>query len=72
VIMSREEAIAAGWFGAVAEDFRSRIGDVVTAMTGQFTVLDSRACRPGFLKLLGHHGSMTAAETRIPLLHLPA
>ncbi|MGB5937440.1 MAG: nucleotide pyrophosphatase/phosphodiesterase family protein [Ornithinimicrobium sp.] len=72
VILTRDEAIEAGWFGPVAGDFRSRIGDVVTAMTGQFTVLDSRACRPAFLRLLGHHGSMSEEETGIPLLHLPA
>ncbi len=72
LVLTREEAIDAGWFGPVLDDFRARIGDVVTAMTRQFTVLDSRACRPAFLRLLGHHGSMSEEETRIPLLHLPA
>ncbi|MGB5950920.1 MAG: nucleotide pyrophosphatase/phosphodiesterase family protein [Ornithinimicrobium sp.] len=72
IIASRDEAIAEGWFGPVFDNNRSRIGDLVVVMTGQYTVLDSRSCRPAFLQLLGHHGSMSDAETKIPLLHLPA
>ncbi|MGB7447842.1 MAG: nucleotide pyrophosphatase/phosphodiesterase family protein, partial [Ornithinimicrobium sp.] len=37
IIVSRDEAIAGGWFGPVAGDNRSRIGDLVVVMTGQFT-----------------------------------
>lgn len=72
VVRTREEAIEAGWFGSVRKDVERRIGDVVTAMTGQYTVLDSRVSRPGFLALIGHHGSMSDDETLVPLLHLPA
>lgn len=69
LVLSRDEAIEAGWFGAVSDAVRPRIGDIVTAMTGAYTVLDSRACRPAFLGLVGHHGSLSDDETLIPLLH---
>ncbi|MGB3827646.1 MAG: alkaline phosphatase family protein [Ornithinimicrobium sp.] len=69
VVRTREDAVEAGWFGAVRPEVMSRIGDVVTAMTGQFTVLDSRVSRAGFLALVGHHGSMSDDETLVPLLH---
>lgn len=69
VLATRDEAISMGWFGAVREAVRPRIGDLVTAMTGAYTVLDSRDCRPAFLGLIGHHGSLSDDETLVPLLH---
>ncbi|USQ81753.1 alkaline phosphatase family protein [Ornithinimicrobium faecis] len=72
LVASREEAIDQGWFGAVEDRVSPRIGDLVVAMRGTATVLDSRAQRPEFLALQGHHGSLTRDEMAIPLLHLPA
>jgi hypothetical protein len=72
LVLSRQEAVAAGWFGPVREEVLPRIGDLVVAMRGRATVLDSRALRPEVLRLRGHHGSLTLAEMAIPLLHLPA
>ncbi len=72
LVVSRAEAIEQGWFGRVEPHVRERIGDLVVAMRGQSTVLDSRAQRPEFLALQGHHGSLTRDEMAIPLLHLPA
>lgn len=37
-------------------------------MQGRATLLDSRLLRPEVLALVGHHGSITDAETAIPLL----
>ncbi|KUG53335.1 hypothetical protein AVL62_00555 [Serinicoccus chungangensis] len=68
LVLTREEAIAAGWFGTVREGYDTRIGEVVAAMLGPATMLDSRALRPEVLRLRGHHGSITPAETGIPLL----
>src|SRR5690606_29561306 len=72
LVVSREEAIGLGWFGAVEKRVTARIGDLVVAMRGNTTVLDSREHRPEFLALRGHHGSLTRDEMAIPLLHLPA
>lgn len=68
VVLTRDEAVEAGWFGPVREGVAERVGDLVVAMLGGATVLDSRLLRPEVLRLRGHHGSVTDAETAIPLL----
>ena len=65
---SRDEAIAAGWFGdRIADDVRPRIGDVVVAARGSAGVL-RRTAEPIESSLVGQHGSLTDAEQMIPLL----
>jgi hypothetical protein len=67
-VVSREEAIAAGWFGErVGDDVWPRIGDVVAAARGS-AALVRRKVEPLESSLIGHHGSMTTAEQRVPLL----
>ncbi|ABK74477.1 alkaline phosphatase family protein [Mycolicibacterium smegmatis] len=67
-VLSRDEAIEAGWFGGrVRDDVRGRIGDVVAAARDS-AVLVRRAVEPMESSLVGHHGSLTPAEQRIPLL----
>lgn len=67
-VVSRDEAIAAGWFGdRVADRVRDRIGDVVAAARAS-TVLVRRTVEPAESGLVGHHGSLTSAEQRVPLL----
>jgi hypothetical protein len=71
-VRTREDAVAAGWFGAVAPDNLARIGDVVVAMRGRFAVVDSRRARPELLALLGLHGSLSDDEVAVPVVHVPA
>jgi hypothetical protein len=67
-VVSRDEAIAAGWFGArVSDDVRLRIGDVVAAARGSAAMV-RRTVEPIESALIGHHGSLTSAEQRVPLL----
>lgn len=67
-VVSREEAIAAGWFGErVSDEAHSRIGDVVAAAR-RSAALVRRTVEPLESSLLGHHGSLTSAEQRVPLL----
>jgi predicted AlkP superfamily pyrophosphatase or phosphodiesterase len=67
-VLSREQAIAAAWFGArVTDDVRPRIGDVVVAARGSAAVV-RRTVEPLESSLIGHHGSLTSAEQRVPLL----
>jgi hypothetical protein len=69
-VVSREEAVAAGWFGPhVPDRVRPRIGDVVAAARDAVGVFD-RKSYPGEAAMLGHHGSMTPAEQLVPLLLL--
>ena len=67
-VVSRDEAVAAGWFGErVGPAVRARIGDVVAAARGS-TGLLRRAAEPIESSLVGQHGSLTTAEQRVPLL----
>ena len=66
--VSRDEAIAAGWFGEhVSDATRYRIGDVVAAAQGSAALL-RRTVEPLESSLIGHHGSLTTAEQKVPLL----
>jgi hypothetical protein len=71
-VLSRDEAVTQGLFGAVSEHVLPRIGDVIVAMRDSFAIVDSRTARPALLALLGLHGSLTPAEMAIPLLQVPA
>jgi predicted AlkP superfamily pyrophosphatase or phosphodiesterase len=67
-IRTRDEAIAAGWFGPVVEPhIRDRIGDLVVAARADFAIVQSRVT-PTMTSLIGHHGSLTAEEQLVPLL----
>ncbi len=67
-VVSREEAIAAGWFGdRIRDDVRFRIGDVVAAARGSAGVMRSTV-EPLLSSLIGQHGSLTTAEQQVPLL----
>lgn len=67
-VVSRDEAIAAGWFGdRVGDDARFRIGDVVAAARGSAGIM-RRTAEPLLSALIGQHGSLTNAEQRVPLL----
>ena len=67
-VVSRDEAVAAGWFGErVGAPVLARIGDVVAAARGS-TGLLRRATEPIESSLVGQHGSLTTAEQRVPLL----
>lgn len=67
-VLTRDEAIGAGLFGEVADHVRERLGDVVVAMAGRATVVDSRTQSPASMGLIGVHGSLTAEELEVPLL----
>ncbi|MDP4333568.1 alkaline phosphatase family protein [Curtobacterium sp. A7_M15] len=68
-VASRDEAIAAGWFGAVSDAVVPRIGDVVLVARGSWAFNDDRALRDGESpkRMVGQHGAMTDEETMVPL-----
>lgn len=66
-VVTREEAVDAGWFGpSVSDRVRPRIGDVLVAARGDSGVL-RRKVEPMESSLSGQHGSMTTAEQLVPL-----
>ena len=66
-VTARADAIAAGWFGpVVAPAVFERIGDAVVTANEARAVIRSGG-EPLQSRLLGHHGSLTAAEMLVPL-----
>ncbi|BDZ43366.1 nucleotide pyrophosphatase [Paraoerskovia sediminicola] len=68
LVVTRDEAVAAGWFGPVSAHVREVPGDVVVAMRRRATVVDSASQSAASLTLTGVHGSLTRTEMRVPFL----
>lgn len=66
-VVTREEAVARGWFGPVADRVLDRIGDIVVAMHGTAALVRTEA-EPFLSTFPGQHGSFTTAEQLVPLL----
>ena len=66
-VLTRDEALRRGWFGAVSPSVLPRIGDVVVACRGDAAVV-STVDFPYENTLIGLHGSLTPAEMLIPIL----
>ena len=67
-VTTREEAVAAGWFGPVPEEHLARIGDVVVTCRGRTAVVATRSEPPMTSRLVAYHGSSTTLEMAVPLL----
>jgi hypothetical protein len=68
LVLTREEAVDAGWFGPVAPHVLPILGDLVVASLGVGGVGDSRTQTPASLALRGMHGSLTPGEMYVPLV----
>jgi len=67
-VVSRDEAVAGGWFGpGVADRVRLRIGDVIAAAREPVAVVQ-RDTDGLMAALIGNHGSLTAAEQLVPFI----
>ncbi len=67
-VWTRAQARDIGLFGELLDEVASRVGDVVVAMAGRATVVDSRTQTPQSMQLIGMHGSLTPQELEVPLL----
>lgn len=68
LVMSRDEAVATGWFGpVVTADAAARLGDVVAVGTGRDVLVASRS-DPSSARLVAYHGSLTRVEATVPVL----
>lgn len=66
-VLTRDEAVAQGWFGPLDAGVRARVGDVVVAARGDLALLATEGF-PYEDRLIGMHGSLTEAEMLVPLL----
>ncbi|TLP97966.1 alkaline phosphatase family protein [Nesterenkonia salmonea] len=69
-VVTRQQAVDAGWFGAVDQRVLPRIGDVMIAIHGDLALFHTERTGEAPLKMIGQHGSLTEAERRVPLLEL--
>jgi hypothetical protein len=67
-IGTRDEAVAAGWYGPVAPEHLPRIGDVVAVCEDDYAVLASASEPSTIASLVAFHGSYTPVEMAVPLL----
>ena len=68
-VLTRVEAVTAGWFGRVEPEVAPRIGDVLVAARRRVAFYDGRsAVGRG---MVGQHGAWTTAERMVPLLRFP-
>jgi hypothetical protein len=67
-VLSRDEAVTSGLFGAVRPEHAARIGDVVVVCTADTAVLATDREPPEVAQLVGFHGAATPAEMAIPLI----
>ncbi|WP_169834118.1 alkaline phosphatase family protein [Bifidobacterium myosotis] len=68
LVRTRDEAIADGLFGPVADRVRPMIGDVIVQAAGAATFVDSRTQSDKATHLPSVHGSQTMLEMDIPCL----
>lgn len=66
-VVTRDEAVAAQWFGTVSAAALPRIGDVIVAARAQVAYYDARGATPRSLAMVGQHGSFSPDEMRVPL-----
>jgi hypothetical protein len=66
-VVTREDAIGRGWFGAVQPAVLPRLGDVMVACHGDTAVVSTRDFAYEDT-LVGMHGSLTSTEMQIPIL----
>ncbi len=66
-VLTRDELVDGGWLGGrPSAEVAGRVGDVVLASRGEATFIAPDLRREGQLR--GAHGSLTPAETRVPVL----
>jgi hypothetical protein len=70
-VATRDEAIAAGWFGDVRPEVESRIGDLIVAARKSIAYYPSNASARS-RAMVGQHGSWSPAEVQVPLIRLGA
>ncbi len=70
-VLTRDQAVGAGWFGEVRAEAADRIGDVLVVAREAVAFYDLRRVSPQAVDVVGQHGSITKAEREVPLLRIP-
>lgn len=68
--VATREAIAAGWFGKVLQPALDRLPELMLVAKSDFTLYHSKYFKPRSFQMIAHHGSISSAETRVPLIRI--
>lgn len=66
--VSTQAAVEAGWFGPVGQQAKDRLPELMLLAKGNYTLYHSKYFKPRSFEMISHHGALSAAETRIPLI----
>ena len=69
-VLTRDQVLEAGWFGAVEDRVQGRIGDVLVAVHADIALYHCDRVGTAPMEMVGQHGSLTEAERRVPLIQL--
>ncbi|MGV8895990.1 MAG: alkaline phosphatase family protein [Rhodoglobus sp.] len=71
-VVTRSEAVAAGWFGEVNAEVLPRIGDILVAARKGIAYYDGRLENHSSRGMVAQHGSWSPGEVRVPLIRFGA
>ena len=61
-------AIEAGWFGPVGKEAKNRLPELMLLGKSNYTLYHSKYFKTRSFEMISHHGALSPAETRIPLI----
>ena len=67
-VATKDELVAAGWFGEVLAPALKRLPDLFLIALGSTALYHREFAKPKSLQMIGQHGSVSAEELTIPLL----
>jgi predicted AlkP superfamily pyrophosphatase or phosphodiesterase len=69
-VVHPENAVAANWYGPLSQEARDRMPDLMLLAKSNFTLFHSVLTKKRAYEMTAHHGGLTSAETRIPLIRI--
>ncbi len=69
-VVTRQEMMESGWLGSVMPANQNRLGDIFVLARKDVVFFDVHDPTNKARKMIGHHGGISPAEMRIPLLQL--
>lgn len=62
------QAVELGLFGPVGQEAAARLPELLLLAKGNYTLYHSKYFKPRSFEMIAHHGSLSPAETRVPLI----
>jgi predicted AlkP superfamily pyrophosphatase or phosphodiesterase len=62
------DAISMGLFGPIGPQAKDRLPEILLLAKGNYTLYHSKYYKPRSFEMIAHHGSLSPAETRVPMI----